>query len=221
MSGRAPAPLLYVALGDSYTVGVGGDGGRRPGSRGFVPLLARSVASATGRLVSIKNLAGRDNSSDDVIRRALPALETLGSSADLVTVLVGARDVVEGRSRDDYRDSVAWIYDTVLGRVVSASGVICLSTPDWSVAPAAAGGRFGDVARIRVVIDGLNAVARAEAAARGLSWVDLTEVSRAGARAGSADWFAEDGLLPSAAQYSAWADVIWDAVGEGWRGEPG
>ncbi len=208
-------PAVYVALGDSYTLGLGASS---RGARGFVPLVARSLATALGRLVSVKNLAGPDFSSDEVIRTALPSLETL-AAPDFVTVLVGARDVVDRRSRDDYRGSLAWIYDTVAGRVPAPSHVACLSIPDWSLAPAASGGSFGDVARVRVVIEGMNAVARGEAAARGFSWVDLVPVSRS--RAGSADWFAEDGLLPSQIQYAAWAEAIWGVVGEGWAADSG
>jgi lysophospholipase L1-like esterase len=70
------------------------------------------------------------------------------------------------------------------------------------------------VDRIRLVIDGLNAVARADAAARGFLWVDLTEVSRSKASEGA--WFATDGLHPSNAQYAAWVDLIWETVGDTW-----
>lgn len=210
--------LVYVALGDSYTFGTGASAR----SRGFPTLVARSLATAVGRLVSVRNLGVDGHASDDVIRHQLVEVESV--TPDVVTVLVGANDVVRGHGREDYQASLAWIYDSVAERVAGAGAgagagasagslpVAALSIPDFSVSPSAVAGSFGDAARLRLVIDGLNAVARVEAAARGFGWVDLGEVSRRGGDA----WFAADGLHPSDAQYAAWADVIWASVREAW-----
>ena len=199
-------PLVYLALGDSYTIGTGGTG--RP--RGFPALIARKLATASGRPVSVRNMGVDGYSADDVIRHELPVLDRI--APDIVSILIGANDVVQGHSRDDFQASLAWIYDALATRLASPARAIAISVPDWSVAPAAPS--FGDVDRIRLVIDGLNAVARAEAAARGFLWVDLTEVSRS--RASEPGWYTPDGLHPSNAQYAAWAGLIWEAVGEPW-----
>ena len=197
---------MYLALGDSYTAGTGASG--RPG--GFPTQLARNLATASGRLVSVRNMGVGGYTADDVIRHELPVLDRIGP--DVVSVLIGTNDVVAGRSREDYQASLAWIYDAIADRLASPARAVAISVPDWSVAPAAAS--FGDVARIRLIIDGLNAVARAEAAAHGFRWVDLSEVSRS--RASEPGWFAADGLHPTNAQYTAWTEVVWEAVREQW-----
>jgi lysophospholipase L1-like esterase len=199
-------PLVYLALGDSYTIGTGGSG--RP--RGFPALIARKLATASGRLVSVRNMGVDGYSADDVIRHELPVLDRI--APDVVSVLIGANDVMRGHSRDDYQASLAWIYDALASRLRSPALAVAISVPDWSVAPAASS--FGEVDRIRLVIDGLNAVARVDAAARGFLWVDLTEVSRS--NASDPGWFATDGLHPSNAQYAAWVDLIWETVGDTW-----
>ena len=197
---------MYLALGDSYTIGTGSSG--RP--RGFPALLARHLATASGRLVSVRNMGVDGYTTDDVIRHELPVLERI--APDVVSVLIGANDVVQGRSREDYQASLTWIYDAIASRLEAPARAVAISVPDWSVAPAAPA--FGDVARIRLVIDGVNAVARAAAAARGFLWVDLADVSRS--RATEPGWFAADGLHPTSAQYTAWTEVVWAAVREAW-----
>lgn len=78
--------LLYVALGDSAAQGVGAS---RP-ERGYVGLLADTVAGRTGRTVRVVNLSVSGAVVADVVAGQVAPLAEL--EPDLVTVAVGGND---------------------------------------------------------------------------------------------------------------------------------
>jgi lysophospholipase L1-like esterase len=121
---------------------------------------------------------------------------------DVVSVLIGVNDLVQGRSADEYRRSLTTIYDAVSGRPV-----VAVSIPTWSYVPAAA--QFGGAERVDRLTRVFNEVARDQAEGRAYVWVDLTEASTSGI--GSEGWIASDGLHPGDVQYAAWAEAIWRA----------
>jgi len=202
----AADPLRYLALGDSYTIGVGASDEHH----NFPTLLSRKLSAATGRLVRLTNPAVDGYTTDDLIREELDHLDQV--APDYVSILIGANDAARGRPRAEYQGSLVWIYDVIAARGLAPTRVVAISIPDWSAAPAAQ--RFGRPEQLRLVIDGFNALARSEAAARGFLWVDVSELSRS--RMGEKGWLARDRLHPGDAQYSAWAEMIWDQVREPW-----
>jgi lysophospholipase L1-like esterase len=137
----------------------------------------------------------------DLIREELPYLERI--KPDLVTILIGVNDLVQGRKADQYRKSLQHIYHEVAGLRVAA-----VSIPDWSFVPAAAD--FGGPEHVAGLTNDFNEVAREEATARRFDWIDITEASKSGI--GSPGWIASDRLHPGDAQYAAWAEVIWDRL---------
>jgi lysophospholipase L1-like esterase len=86
---QAEGPL-WVALGDSMTVGIGASTHRR----GWVGQLA--ARKPGWRVVNLGISGGRVR---DVLDRQLPALEGLGAVPDLVTLLVGNNDLMNPRYR--------------------------------------------------------------------------------------------------------------------------
>jgi hypothetical protein len=129
-----------------------------------------------------------------------------------VSVLVGVNDLVQGRSVDQYRESLVEIYDAVADLHLGHGRVVAVSIPNWSVVPAAR--HYGDPIRIRVLTDQFNDAAREEAQKRDFTWVDITAVSASAL--GSPGWIAADNLHPGDVQYAAWAEVIWSAAREEW-----
>ena len=202
----AADPLRYLALGDSYTIGVGASDEHH----NFPTLLSRKLSAATGRLVRLTNPAVDGYTTDDLIREELDHLDQV--APDYVSILIGANDAARGRPRAEYQGSLVWIYDVIAARGLAPTRVVAISIPDWSAAPAAQ--RFGRPEQLRLVIDGFNALARSEAAARGFLWVDVSELSRS--RMGEKGWLARDRLHPGDAHYAAWAEMIWDQVREPW-----
>lgn len=203
-AGLAPA-LRYVALGDSFTAGVGASSPRKA----WPSLLARRLATATGRLVSLVNPSGPGFTTDDLIRHELPVLET--GPCDFITVCIGGNDILAGRSRAQYEGALQWIYDAVAARAVPAGRAVVISIPDWSASPAAAHGR---VDQLRMAIEGFNAIARTQASARGFTWADVTGLSRS--RIDEPGWMTADGIHPGDEQYAAWAVAIWEACRGAW-----
>jgi len=199
-------PLRYLALGDSFTIGSGASNEHR----NFPTLLSRKLSAATGRLVRLNNPAVDGYTTDDLIRDEIDQVDAVGP--DYISVLIGANDITRGRGRSEYQGSLIWIYDVIAARGLPPRRVAAISIPDWSAVPAAS--QFGPPDRLRLVIDGYNALARTEAAARGFLWVDLAELSRS--RSGEPGWTSADGLHPGDAQYAAWAEHIWDQVREAW-----
>ena len=169
------------------------------------------MTQETGSKVKVTNPAVNGFTTLDLIANELTLV--VRTSPDLVTILIGVNDLVQGRSASDYRASLATIYDDVRAQKAPDGRVFAISLPNWSVVPAAR--QFGDPEEIRDLTDTFNDVAREEAEARGFSWIDITAASLSGL--GSPGWIASDGLHPGDAQYAAWAEVIWYGVREGVR----
>jgi lysophospholipase L1-like esterase len=117
----------------------------------------------------------------------------------LVTLLIGANDIVRGESEDRYSQKLRSIHERIRDDAPDAR-VVALPQPDWSLAPAGPG--FGDVGVVARAIERFNAIARDEAERAGASWVDLFPLMR---EQGRRRMFAPDGLHPSAEAYGEWA----------------
>jgi lysophospholipase L1-like esterase len=130
----------------------------------------------------------------------------------LVSILIGVNDLVQGRTIEQYRSSLVKIYDAIGALKLGPGRVVAISIPNWSVVPAAA--TFGTPAHLKRVTDAFNELAQREAETRGFTWVDITAVSTSGT--GSPGWISSDQLHPGDAQYAKWADVIWDAIRDAW-----
>jgi acyl-CoA thioesterase I len=183
--------VRYLALGDSYTIGTGAS----DQSHSWPAIIAARLPA------ELTNPAVNGYTTEDLIRDELPLVE--GVNPDLITVLIGVNDLVQGRSLDEYRHSLATIYDAIEDRPV-----VAVSIPTWSYVPAAA--RFGGPEYVERLTEDFNDVARGQATARGFAWVDLGAVSTS--RIGTPGWIASDQLHPGDAQYAAWAEEIWPVV---------
>lgn len=188
---RGHRTLRYLALGDSYTIGTGAS----DESHAWPSIIAARLGA------ELTNPAVNGYTTLDLIRDELPYLERV--QPDLVTVLIGVNDLVQGRSAVQYGRSLATIYDAVEGRRVAA-----VSIPTWSFVPGAAG--YGGKDRVERLTRTFNDVARDEATQRRFTWIDITEASTSGI--GTRGWIASDHLHPGDAQYAAWAEVIYAAI---------
>jgi len=183
--------VRYLALGDSYTIGTGASSDEHA----WPSIIA-------GRLgAELTNPAVNGFTTLDLIRNELPLFERL--KPDLVTVLIGVNDLVQGRGPDEYRDSLRTIY-----AAIESARVVAISIPTWSYVPAAA--EFGGADRVDRLTGIFNEVAREESAARGFRWVDIGPASISGI--GTRGWIASDQLHPGDAQYAVWAEAIWPVV---------
>lgn len=195
-------PLRYVALGDSYTVGTGVTEAERWPNQLVEALRALDGAP---RLELAANLAVNGWTSRNVYERQLPKLAAL--APDVVSLLVGVNDVVQGVPPADFERNAAAILDEVLARL-PANRIVVVATPDYTVTPA--GADYGDPDRARAGIVENNRILRVLAEARGIAFVDIFDLS--GEAAGDRTLVAGDGLHPSGAQYARWVERIAPVV---------
>lgn len=194
------APLRFLALGDSYTIGEG-----VPADGRWTHQLAAALR-AEGIAIEDPHTIATTGWTTDELAVAIDAAEPLGTH-DLVSLLIGVNNQYRGRSCADYRVE----FHTLLGRAIALAGgradrVLVLSIPDWGVTPfAAQQGR--DAAQVAREIDDFNAAACALCEAHGVAFVNITDVSRTDVSpdGGDAAMLVDDGLHPSAAMYARWA----------------
>jgi acyl-CoA thioesterase I len=197
----APAPgIRYLALGDSFTAGTGA----RP-DQSFPERLAVRLRSR-GAAITVENLGVNGYTTDDLVARELPRVAPFAPT--LVTLAIGANDLVRGSTLARYRTQVHGILAAVVAAGIPAGRVFVLPQPDWSRSPAAAD--FGDPRALRAKIEAYNDALRAEAGAVGAHWVDLFPRMRREAEAGMV---APDGLHPNAGAYDEWAEDLAGSVG--------
>ena len=195
--------IRYVALGDSYTIGTG----LEDEARSFPSLLAKRLTKETGIDVALANLGVNGYTTTDLIREELPVARDLRPG--LVTILIGANDVVQRSTEAAYRSRMAEIYDALTGLPLPPAMVVPVSTPDFSALPGAT--PFGAANDLRTRIDAFNRIAQSEAAARGFHYADISAITREVNRGN--DWLAADGLHPGPAQHRAIADQLWRLLG--------
>jgi acyl-CoA thioesterase-1 len=201
VSDGPPTPIRYVALGDSYTIGTAT---RAPAERWPDQLVAR-LRSAPPGLDLVANLGVNGFTSRDVIEVELPELPALVPA--FVTVLVGVNDVVQGVAEATYRENVSFILDALLGPLPPAR-IVVVTTPDYTVTPR--GADYGNPAAQAEAIRRFNAAIAELASERGISIVDIHDLSLSAAADRSL--VADDGLHPSGAQYARWVDRIAPVV---------
>ncbi|MCW2855207.1 MAG: hydrolase family protein [Marmoricola sp.] len=114
----------YVALGDSFTEGVGDPDLDRPnGLRGWADRVAEVLASEAGDEFGYANLAIRGRKLKPIVAEQVgPALDL---EPDLVTIHAGANDVL--RPRVDL-DDLAATYDEAVGRLAASGARVVMFT---------------------------------------------------------------------------------------------
>ena len=194
------APVRFLALGDSYTIGESVP----PEERFPVQLAAalRSEGADIGQPLVIARTGWTTDELDAGIDAALPE----GPFA-MVSLLIGVNNQYRNRSLDEYREQ----FRSLLERSVGFAGgdethVVVVSIPDYGATPFGA----SDAETIGREIDAFNDVAREEAGASGARFVDVTPLSRLAREDPSL--VAADGLHPSGAQYAGWACLALPAA---------
>ncbi len=199
MSGTAsegPTVMRYVALGDSYTIGTSVTETER-----WPDQLVAALGSEGTTLELVGNLGVNGYTSADLIRDELPALDAL--APDLVTVLIGVNDVVQGVSAATYEANVVTILDELLARL-PAHRIVTVAIPDYTKTPAGTG--YGDPVQQHDAIVTNNEIMERLSAERGIAFVDTFDISLQAAMDRSL--LADDGLHPSGVQYGRWVERI-------------
>ncbi len=189
------AAISYLALGDSYTIGESVAPDRRWPEQLAHALREEGIALDAPRIIATTGWT------TDELDAAIDAAHPLGHYG-FVSLAIGVNNQYRGRDVENYRGEFAGLLERAIGFADGrADRVMVLSIPDWGVTPfGVASGR--DVARIARELDAYNATAREVCAQHGISFVDITPISRE--RGAEPVMLAEDGLHPSAAMYAEW-----------------
>jgi lysophospholipase L1-like esterase len=193
--------LRFLALGDSYTIGEGVDSAQSWPHQLTASLRNQGFNIEGPLIIARTGWTTRDLLS--AIEKADPQ-----DSFDLVTLLIGVNNQYQGQDIEVYRQE----FRNLLGLAIDFAGgdpakVVVLSIPDWSVTPFA---QDREHAKISSQIDQFNLVNFAESQAAGVSYFDITPISRQAVD--DATLLASDGLHPSGKMYAAWVDLILSQV---------
>ena len=188
--------VRYVALGDSYTIGTAVTEAER---------FPNQLAGRLAQLDLVANLGVNGFTSRDLIEVELPQVPAL--RPDVVTVLIGVNDVVQGVSISEYKDNVVKILPELV-ELVGKDGILVVTIPDYTVTPQ--GGAFGDPEQQSAAIREFNALMANLATGFGIEVVDIYDIS-VGAELDRA-LVAGDGLHPSGTQYARWVERIAPAM---------
>jgi len=183
--------LHYVALGDSAAQGVGAS----VVDKGYVPTIGRRLSEATGRPVTITNLSVSGAVSDDVIAEQLDQLAALPFTPDVVTLDIGANDVLFKR------DAVAAFPDNLTTILEALPAGSFVGDVPWMVVPGWAGRSAVMARRAAELIEehGHHLVRLYDASRSQGIWRFHYNSAR--------DWF-----HPNDRGYARWADAFWDSI---------
>ena len=191
--------VRYLPLGDSYTIGTSVTEAER---------WPNQLVERVPQLELAGNPAVNGYTSLDLINEELPQLDVV--QPELVSVLIGVNDVVQGVPDSQYAGNVAVILEELLTRLPPGR-IVCIATPDYTVTPS--GEAFGDPIQQSDAILRANAIMREACESREIRFVpEIFELSQAARDDRSL--VADDGLHPSGAQYRRWVDVIAPVVEE-------
>src|SRR5258708_33560214 len=188
--------IRYLALGDSFTIGTG-----TTPDKAFPAVLAGKWREA-GRTVELLNPAVNGHTTDDLIVKQLPHVAVFKPT--LVTLLIGANDLVRGGSDDQrYRAPLRRIHNKLRDDGVPAAAVVVLPMPEWSRSPAAS--PYGTTEALLTRIAHFNTIAMEEAERVGSRFVDLYPLMH---RQAAAEMLAPDDLHPNPDAHAEWAATL-------------
>jgi lysophospholipase L1-like esterase len=199
---QEPLEAVYLALGDSYTIGESVAAEER-----FPQQLVSRLKTETAIDIQLQVVAKTGWTTGELTDAIDDA--AIESTFELVSLLIGVNNQYRGMGTAVYRQEFVQLLQTAIGFAGGdAARVVVLSIPDYGVTPFAAN---MDTAKIAREIDAFNAINFAETAKTAAKYFDITPISRRAAV--DPGLIAADGLHPSAKMYGEWVEKLMpDAV---------
>ncbi|MGE0772755.1 MAG: SGNH/GDSL hydrolase family protein [Cyclobacteriaceae bacterium] len=189
-------PLRYLALGDSYTIG------ESVSEQESWPMILADTLRLRGIDVEKPTIIATTGWRTDNLNNGIN-IARLKEDYDLVSLLIGVNNQYQGRAATDYAPA----FEDLLKRAIALAkgkkeNVFVVSIPDYGFTP------FGEAkrAQITAAIDEFNRVNREITERHGITYVNITDISREGLNDPSL--VAADGLHPSGKQYQLWVKRI-------------
>jgi len=193
--------IKYVALGDSYTCCTGA----KP-EESWPVLLTRHLKDSGVNIELSANPARNGWTTQDLINKELPLVEQI--KPEFVTLLIGVNDWVQGVDSDRFHKNLNFIIETVQGQLANKKNLVLITIPDFGVTPT--GAMYSNGRNIAKGIAEFNTIVKKEAETRGLQCVDIYPETQK--MKNNPNLIANDGLHPSAVEYSKWEPLIFSAV---------
>ena len=186
-----------LALGDSYTIGESVCNTCRfpeqlkdslklnfgPKKSFTLKIIARTGWTTTNLINAIEN-------------------ENLPNTYDLVTLLIGVNNQYQNKSFSVYETEFPELVNTAISRAKgNKNNVIIISIPDYAYTPFGRGN-----STILEEIDGYNSFAKNYSTLNNISFINITDITRAGLI--NTDLVASDGLHPSKLAYTKFVERI-------------
>ncbi len=197
----AHGPVTYVALGASDAVGVGSN---KPGSQGYVPLIADRLPKGSHLL----NLGVSGIKLHAALQQELPL--ALSTSPRLITIWLVANDFVAGVKYNDYMQDLETLLKQLRGG--TQARIVMANLPDLTKVPAFSRRTADQKATMLTQIQRWNAGIATVATRYHIALVDL--FLRGGALTTHPEYISVDGFHPSPSGYVQLANYFWDAIKE-------
>lgn len=189
--------VRYAAIGDSYTIGTGA----RP-EEAWPAVITGRLKKKGVRIELKANLGHNGWTTQDLINGELPELAKL--KPDLVTVLIGTNDWVQGIESTVFQANIREIFKRLVEIVPDSRRILVVTIPDFSIMPE--GNLYASGRYVSKGIAEFNEIIYKEAETYQLTVIDLYPFSQTMGEDPSLA--SGDGLHPSAKGYAKWADVI-------------
>ena len=194
-------PKLYLALGDSYTIGESVEVFERWPNQLVSELNKNSIVFEQAKIIAKTGWTTGE---------LLNAIEEqqIDESYDLVSLMIGVNNQYRGLSIENFKEE----FTVLLKKAITFSkknetGVVVLSIPDWGVTPFASD---RDQNKIAEEIDQFNAVISQVCSNYKVPYIHVTDISRQ--VTSQPNLVAQDGLHPSSIMYSLWIKKVLNYI---------
>lgn len=194
--------FCFLALGDSYTIGESVS----PEQRWPVQLAEKFSIHPGIDNVEVEIIAKTGWTTGDLLEGVAAQLDA-SRTYDLVSLLIGVNNQYQHLPFELYEPQ----FRLLLEKAINCAGgqnekVFIVSIPDYAYTPS-----FRDHQEISNEIDKYNTLNRKIASEYGITYIDVTPISREGLK--KTEYVAQDELHPSAEQYTEWVKVMIEKFG--------
>lgn len=194
------APIRFLALGDSYTIG------ESVKEEDRWPEQLATVLRQKGFTVEKPRIIATTGWRTDQLKKAIDDAN-LKQEYNLVSLLIGVNNQYQGKSAESYAPE----FQELLNMAIKLAGgnkenVFVVSIPDYGFTP------FGQPKQKQIskALDEFNVINKKISEAVGIQYFNITDISRKGLE--QPDLVADDGLHPSGKMYKLWVERISESI---------